>query len=151
MHRLHDRAASPPGLRITLPAEDHSLAVLRHVVRGFRDAYGLAPARMDDIVLAVSEAAANSARHAYDDEPPETFTVLARVDGELLHVTVSDHGRGIAPPASIPRPGHGLSLMAHVSLSLEVLSGPAGTTILMSFDISDDPADSAFAGFRGAS
>ena len=48
-----------PELRITLPARRSSLALLRHVLRGFRDAYAIAPSTMDDIVLAVSEAAAN--------------------------------------------------------------------------------------------
>lgn len=142
MHRLHEPATNSPALRVTLPADDGSLAVVRHVIRGFREAYAIAPATMDDIVLAVSEAAANCAQHAYDDERG-TFTVMASADGDRLHVVVSDGGRGLSPPRNLPQPAHGLSLMAHVALSIEILSGPAGTDVFMSFDISDDPIDAS--------
>jgi anti-sigma regulatory factor (Ser/Thr protein kinase) len=130
-----------PELRITLPAHKDSLGLLRHVVRGFRDAYGIASATMDDIVLAVSEAATNVVVHAYGPRPG-TMTVVARSDGGLLHILVRDHGRGIAPPADIPRLGHGLALMRHVAESLEVVGTPAGTDVLMTFQLiaEHDPA-----------
>jgi anti-sigma regulatory factor (Ser/Thr protein kinase) len=131
-----------PELRITLPAHRDSLSLLRHVVRGFRDAYGVAAATMDDIVLAVSEAATNVVVHAYAHRPG-TMTVVARSDDEgLLHVLVRDHGCGIAPPADEPRLGHGLALIEHVAESVEVIGTAAGTDVRMSFALigEDDPA-----------
>jgi anti-sigma regulatory factor (Ser/Thr protein kinase) len=123
-----------PELRITLPALRDSLSLLRHVVRGFRDAYPIAPATMDDIVLAVSEAATNVVVHAYGQRSG-TMTVVARSEEGLLHVLVRDHGCGIAAPAGTPRLGHGLALMEHVAESLELVGSPAGTDVLMTFQL----------------
>lgn len=123
-----------PELRITLPARHESLALLRHVVRGFRDAYAVAPSTMDDIVLAVSEAAANVVLHAYGDREG-TLEVIADMRDGRLHVLVRDHGRGIAPPADTPMLGHGLALMEHVAASLELVGSATGTDVLMAFDL----------------
>jgi serine/threonine-protein kinase RsbW len=126
-----------PALRVTLPAHGDSLALLRHVVRGFRDAYVIGPATMDDIVLAVSEAATNVVVHAYGSRGG-SLTLLAWMQDGRLHVLVRDHGHGIAPPDDTPRPGHGLALMEHVAASLEILGSSAGTDVLMMFDLSAD-------------
>jgi serine/threonine-protein kinase RsbW/stage II sporulation protein AB (anti-sigma F factor) len=111
------------------------LALLRHVLRGFRDAYVIGPATMDDIVLAVSEAATNAVVHAYGARTG-TLTLVAQMQDGRLHVLVRDHGRGIAPPDDTPRTGHGLALMEHVAASLEILGSPAGTDVVMTFDLS---------------
>jgi serine/threonine-protein kinase RsbW len=127
-------AVRAPALRVTLPALCDSLALLRHIMRGFRDAYVIGPATMDDIVLAVSEAATNVVVHAYEGRPG-TITVVAHVEDGQLHILVRDHGSGIAPPDDTPRQGHGLALMNHVAASLEILGSPAGTDVLMTFDL----------------
>jgi anti-sigma regulatory factor (Ser/Thr protein kinase) len=126
--------ACPPALRVTLPATRDSLGLLRHVVRGFRDAYLIASATMDDIVLAVSEAATNVVAHAYGSRLG-TMTVVARMEDGRLQVLVRDHGCGIVPPADTPRAGHGLALMEHVAASLEIVGSSAGTDVLMAFDV----------------
>jgi anti-sigma regulatory factor (Ser/Thr protein kinase) len=130
-------AVAAPALRVTLPALRDSLALLRHVVRGFRDAYVIGPATMDDIVLAISEAATNVVAHAYGSGPG-TITVVAHMEHGRLHVLVRDHGCGIAPPNDTPQPGHGLALMDHVAASLEILGSTAGTDVLMTFDLTGE-------------
>jgi serine/threonine-protein kinase RsbW/stage II sporulation protein AB (anti-sigma F factor) len=135
-----DDATCIPELRITLPARADSLALLRHVARGFRDAYAISTDRMDDIVLALSEAATNAALHAYGKRPG-TITVFARVDEATLRILVRDHGIGIAPEDHAPIPGHGLSLMAHVSESMEIVGSPAGTDVLMTFPLVTQAGD----------
>lgn len=136
-----DDATCMPELRITLPARGDSLALLRHVLRGFRDGYAIPTDHMDDVVLAVSEAAANSTLHAYDRRLG-TVTVFARVEAGVLRILVRDHGIGIAPEEHMPVPGHGLSLMTHVSSTLEIVGSPAGTDVLMTFPlIVDGDAD----------
>ncbi|HEV7805265.1 MAG TPA: ATP-binding protein [Solirubrobacteraceae bacterium] len=126
-----------PELRITLPAQRDSLGLLRHVVRGFRDAYAITPTTMDDIVLAVSEAATNVVVHAYGRRSG-TMTLVARSEDGLLHVLVRDHGCGIAAPADEPKLGHGLALMQHVAESLELVGTPAGTDVLMTFQLAPE-------------
>ena len=123
-----------PGLVITLPAVSASLGLLRHVLRGFRDAYIIGPATMDDIVLAVSEAATNVVQHAYGARPGK-LTVVARMQDGRLHVLVRDYGCGIRFPSDTPRPGHGLALMDHVGATFEILGSPAGTDVRMTFDL----------------
>jgi len=125
-----------PELRITLPAHPDSLALLRHVVRGFRDAYAIPAATMDDIVLAVSEAAANAAVHAYDRRG--AMTLVARMEDDRLHILLRDHGRGIDPSAVTPMLGHGLSLMTHVAETIDVTGSSAGTDVVMTFGLDDD-------------
>ena len=127
-------AVAIPALRVTLPAHPDSLALLRHVVRGFRDAYVIGRDTMDDIVLAVSEAATNVVVHAYGGHHG-TLTLVADVHDSELHVVVRDHGRGIMPPQDTPLPGHGFALMEHVAATLEILGSPAGTDVLMTFDL----------------
>jgi anti-sigma regulatory factor (Ser/Thr protein kinase) len=126
--------ASCPALRLTVPARRESLPLLRHVVRGFRDAYEIGSATMDDIVLAVSEATTNTVLHAYGSRPG-TITVVAHLEDDRLHVLVRDHGAGIGPPDDTPRPGHGLALMNHVAASLEIIGSSAGTDVIMTFDL----------------
>jgi serine/threonine-protein kinase RsbW len=126
--------AACPALRVTLPAQRASLALVRHVIRGFRDAYEIGSSTMDDIVLAVSEATTNVVLHAYSSRPG-TMTVVAHMEDARLHVLVRDHGVGIAPPADTPQPGHGLALMDHVAASLEIVGSPAGTDVIMTFDL----------------
>jgi anti-sigma regulatory factor (Ser/Thr protein kinase) len=139
-----------PELRMTLPAHRDSLSLLRHVVRGFRDAYGVPPATMDDIVLAVSEAATNCVVHAYGRRPG-TMTVVARLDDGRLVILVRDHGCGIAPPDDAPRLGHGLALMDHVAATLEIAGTAAGTDVLMSFHLSAGPDPATLGDFGAAS
>ncbi|MDX6682403.1 MAG: serine/threonine-protein kinase RsbW [Solirubrobacteraceae bacterium] len=139
-----------PELRITLPAHEDSLVLLRHVVRGFREAYGVAPATMDDIVLAVSEAATNVVVHAYGRRGG-TITVVARSEDGVLQILVRDHGQGIAAPADTPLLGHGLALMEHVAETLEIVGTPAGTDVSMTFELTADSDPAALGDFDIAS
>jgi len=127
-------------LRMTVPARAESMMMLRHVARGFRDAYAIRPERMDDIVLAVSEAATNATLHAYGGRSG-TVTLFARVSGGFLHVLVRDHGVGITPAAQRPAPGHGLALIQHVATSMEVIGSPGGTDVRMTFAVDGELDD----------
>jgi anti-sigma regulatory factor (Ser/Thr protein kinase) len=126
-----------PQLRITVPARRDSMMLLRHVVRGFRDAYAIRADRMDDIVLAISEAATNATVHAYGKRRG-TITIFARVDDGYLQVLVRDHGIGIAPTDQLPVAGHGLALIQHVAASMELVGSAGGTDVLMTFAVESE-------------
>jgi stage II sporulation protein AB (anti-sigma F factor) len=56
-----------------------------------------------DVKTAVSEAVTNAIIHGYEGQV-EKITILCRIEGEVLEVEVSDHGRGIADVALAMQP-----------------------------------------------
>lgn len=101
--------------------------VLKHA----RDA-GLTDARANDLVLAVSEVAANTLRHT-----PSDGTLTIWHDQNEIVCEVHDHGVITDPLAGRRRPapdalgGHGLWLVHQVCDLVELRSDTSGTTIRM--------------------
>lgn len=127
-----------PDFSITMPAARENVALLRHVVGGLRDAYGIPTAKMDDIVLALSEAATNAAVHAYAGATGP-ITVAAHVIGDRMILNVSDHGRGMTPRVESTGLGVGLALIACVTESLELRDETdGGTALSMVFDLTSE-------------
>lgn len=122
--------APPPGARM-LPYES-DLRPVREQVAALARPAGLASSRAADLVLAVSEVAANTLRHTTGGG---TLTVW-RDEAELL-CEVSDGGHIADPLAGRYAPradrpgGHGLWLVHQVCDLVEVRTGPDGTTVRM--------------------
>jgi anti-sigma regulatory factor (Ser/Thr protein kinase) len=123
------------SLELDLAAEPQSPARVRHALRE-----GLAGVAVDidAVELAVSEAVANVAVHAYRDERPPgaepgRVRVSARIDGGELSVVVSDDGVGMAPRADSPGLGLGLPLIAQLSDGLEIEQRPTGSRMVIRF------------------
>ncbi|HMG63139.1 MAG TPA: sensor histidine kinase [Streptosporangiaceae bacterium] len=120
----------PPGATRLGYRDD--LRAVRDTVAGCAAEAGLAPGRTTDLVLAVSEVAANTLRHT---QAPGTLHVW-QADGEII-CQVTDSGR-IAdplvgrrrPPADSFRHG-GLWVVNQVCDLVELRSGPDGTTVRM--------------------
>ena len=97
---------------------------------------------LEDIKTAVSEAVTNAIVHAYPDAIGKV-AVRARVcPGNVLELTVKDHGRGIADVEKAREPlfttggeersGMGFTIMESFMDKLTVRSAPGrGTTVLM--------------------
>ena len=104
-------------------------AVREFVRRRARDA-GLAEARAIDLVLAVSEVAANTLRHA---KSPGTLEIWH--DSEEIVCEIQDKGFISDPLAGKRRPsadasgGHGLWIVNQVCDLVEMRSDESGTTI----------------------
>jgi anti-sigma regulatory factor (Ser/Thr protein kinase) len=103
-------------------------------VRGFahrcgREA-GLTEARVIDLVLAVSEVAANTWRHA---RSPGTLDIWYDADEIVCQVrdkgVISDPLVGTRQPPIDAMGGHGLWLVNQVCDQVEILSGADGTTV----------------------
>ncbi len=115
-------------LVVQLPAERSSLRVARHRLRRWLHAAG---ARDDDLtafVLAAGEACANAIEHAYPP-PPAGFELRARVDGDVVEITVSDDGRWREPRESLR--GRGLTIMRAAMDSVDVAPTEHGTTVVL--------------------
>lgn len=130
-HRL---ASAGTDVRLSLPAQPDSLAVIRHVLGAFGEALRLPPNLVEDIRLAVTEACTNVVRHAYDGDSAGPIDIVMRPSHERLEITVSDRGRGMAPSPHLDGPGLGLPLIAALADDVE-LQQPSvrGSRLRMSF------------------
>jgi serine/threonine-protein kinase RsbW len=97
--------------------------------------------RRSDIILAVYEAVANAAEHAYaSQEAPGSIGVRARVTpaGEL-EAAVTDTGTW-KPGHSDQFRGRGLALLTALSDDSEVTTGPSGTAVTLRWHLVRDGA-----------
>lgn len=104
-----------------------NVGVMRTDVVAFAARHGASPSAQTDIALAVSEALTNAVLHAFVQQPAGTMSVFAEAAVDALFVRIVDDGSGMSPRADSPGMGLGLSLIARVTSSLELLSGPRGT------------------------
>ena len=125
---------APGEVRLTLPARPENVPVIRHVLGAFAEALRLPKPVVEDARLAVTEACTNVVRHAYGHGRTGAVEVMMWPDGDRLHVSVTDHGRGIGPSPDTRGPGLGLPLIAAITDTLEIDHGPhPGSRVAMSF------------------
>ena len=97
----------------------------------------LPPDRLDDALLAVSEAVNNVVLHAYGDSPgpPQRVSVRIWVQGDTVEVVVADTGAGFTEGDRAPATGLGAGLRLIEALADEarVLSDAGGTVVMMRF------------------
>jgi anti-sigma regulatory factor (Ser/Thr protein kinase) len=123
-----DDPLPPPGRDAASVDFDGQLGLVREFCARQAHAAGLAPARVGDMVLAVSEIAANALGHAAGGGIVRSW----RTSDEMV-CQVEDHGhisdplagRRRQPPDA--RGGHGLWLVNRVCDLVERRTGPAGT------------------------
>jgi anti-sigma regulatory factor (Ser/Thr protein kinase) len=119
----HDRLA------LRLPAEPHVLSSLRRALRHWLEGLGATEAEAYDVLVAVTEAAANAVEHAYGPVDA-AFDVEAEVtDGADVHVVVRDQGRW-RPPRGHNR-GRGTLLMQELMDDFQVATSDEGTEVRM--------------------
>jgi serine/threonine-protein kinase RsbW len=120
-----------------IPAEAAGASDVRHHLTGWLtdNAITTNDERRSDIVLAVYEAVANAAEHAYRTLPvhpgqprPIAVEALYRRRTRTLEITVSDHGRW-RPPLPTHTRGYGLRLIRAVADTTNIHTGPGGTTV----------------------
>lgn len=115
----------------------------RNVVAAFALPLNPTLSELSDVKTAVSEAVTNAVVHGYRDEEG-WVTVDCYTDGNSLHITVSDSGKGIEDVeqaltpffTTLPgeeRSGMGFTIMQTFMTSLSVTSEPGkGTSVSMS-------------------
>jgi anti-sigma regulatory factor (Ser/Thr protein kinase) len=112
------------------------LAALRAVVYRYAIQAGLPESRAIDLVLAVSEVAANTVRHA---RSPGSLKIW--YDTEEIVCQIQDEGVITDPLAGHRRPslqaggGHGLWIVNQVCDEVEMRSDATGTTIRLHMDL----------------
>lgn len=121
--------------------------IFERVVRASADelgqVVGLAPERVEDLKLAVSEAVNNAIDHGNQREATKLVEVLFMLDNTKIEVRISDHGHGLEQPDFSRRiieeqqlengmhRGFGLYLMSALVDDYEVLSSQQGTILTL--------------------
>src|ERR1035437_5160064 len=112
------------------------LAAIRAIVQRYAIKAGLSEARAIDLVLVVSEVAANTARHAkspghlqiwYD-----AWQIICQIHDEGI---ITDPLAGRRRPSLEARGGHGLWIVNEVCDQVDIVSDEAGTTIRLNMDV----------------
>ncbi|MGY1741882.1 MULTISPECIES: SpoIIE family protein phosphatase [unclassified Blastococcus] len=139
-HRLAD---APAPLRLDLPAVPSSLPAVRRRLGAWLDRLGMGEQDRVGVMVAVGEAAANAAEHAYRDSEPGPMHVTATVDLDgVLTVTVRDEGTWRTPDRDPGSRGRGLLIMRQLVDGV-VLQGEHGTTVTLRVRLRHGPDDDA--------
>jgi anti-anti-sigma factor len=121
----------PQQLALDVPAIPAVLARVRRAAGGWAAAAGLAPDLVQDLQLALGEAAGNAAEHAYPGSPtPGLLRVHLSQDADgSVTAVVSDSGSWRPAPADPGHRGRGLAMISALATDVDLDAGPAGTTI----------------------
>ncbi|TWD73004.1 serine phosphatase RsbU (regulator of sigma subunit) [Kribbella amoyensis] len=115
-------------LSLEVPADAQILLQVRHTVRRWLRESGVDARDAGEITIACGEACSNVVRHAYATSPGDLRVEARLVEGSV-ELTVRDHGRWRNPADR--GGGWGLTLIRGLTDSVDIDSGPQGTTILM--------------------
>ncbi|HEX5028061.1 MAG TPA: SpoIIE family protein phosphatase [Gaiellaceae bacterium] len=118
---------APRPLELTLASRLESMDIMRDAIRTWLEGLELTRADREDVVLAAWEACANAIEHAVEPRD-QVVNVGAFVENGGIRVSVSDSGRW-APPSERDDRGLGLSLIASLGTSMDVVEGATGTTV----------------------
>ena len=120
----------PAPLRRTLPARPDQLPVARKDITAWAKAAGLPRPLLDDLLLVIGEATANSVEHAYRDRPAGDFSYELRctTDGGVSGV-VTDGGHWRPVPTDNGTRGRGLAMIKAASVLSEVHGSETGTRV----------------------
>jgi anti-sigma regulatory factor (Ser/Thr protein kinase) len=113
-----------------LPATLESVAEARRAVRRFACDLDL---DIDGLVLAVSEAVANVAAHAYVDGTHGVVDLAAAASPEDVTVVVRDGGRGLRAGGRPGGAGYGLLIIKRLAEHVELADTADGVALTMTF------------------
>ncbi len=124
---------------ILVPATLPSISVVRTAIRHALDRCGWDDEAAGQVVLAVSEAAANAIEHG--SRPGELVEVVYQIDSEHASIRILDEGHGPVwtPPGVHRLPAHhsdrgrGLYLIEHLTDRFRIITDGPGTEIILDF------------------
>jgi serine/threonine-protein kinase RsbW len=122
-------AVAASDIVLRMPAKAEYLVLARLALSGLAHTVELDPEVLADLKLAVTEACANAARHAYEDEGRVTLRIAA--DEGAVRIEIEDEGAGFGvhaepEPELLPEDGMGLAIIRAVVDELQVGSGEGG-------------------------
>ncbi len=128
-------------LNESYPAVPEAVPLARRLVSDLASAAGAGGERLEEIRLAVSEALTNAVVHAYGDDEPGRFQVVAALAAGELWVLISDDGWGLHAGKDSRGLGIGLSLISRLSDDFAIVNrASGGTEVQMRFDLTETGA-----------
>ena len=119
---------------LCLPRDSSTLPVVRHIAAAALHELGVESEAIDDVSLALTEAAANVVKHSGADDKYEVHLVL---ENNTCEIRVIDSGRGcdstslgVSMAAPAEEQGRGMALMAALVDSVHFESRPEDGTIV---------------------
>jgi serine/threonine-protein kinase RsbW len=131
-------------VHLTLPADAEHLRTLRHEVRRRLASLPMRQDRREEVVLAVSEAAANAVQHAYDPDEAGVLELTLWTESDALCMEIADRGRWREPRPSLCRPGQGglgLVLMRQLVDCVLIRHDSRGTKVLLRHPMAEPAPD----------
>lgn len=116
---------------VELAAVPQSLMELRQELRGWLDQPHVPGTVVDDLLLAVTEAATNAIEHGHDDTGQGTVTVTASMAAGRVWLTVVDSGTWRPPTPQPTHHGRGLPIVRTVMDETEIRPSSGGTSVFM--------------------
>ena len=129
---------------LKIPALSENEPFARSVVAAYCMRFDPTLDELSDVKTAVSEAVTNCIVHAYAGTERGDVRLECAAEGDTLHITISDSGKGIADVARAVEPffttleeeersGMGFTIMQTFMTSFRLQSAPGqGTTVYMS-------------------
>jgi len=126
---LATQRVATPQLDVTVPATAHNATGLRGAFRRWVDCL-IDDDVADDLTLAVYEALANAAEHAFTAHPaPGLIWLHALITEGQITITVTDNGSWRRPTDSNGYRGRGLPLIHQLTTEACVTPSPYGTVV----------------------
>jgi serine/threonine-protein kinase RsbW len=125
--------ASPDrrAFAVTYPGRPEHVRQARADARGLLDGCPAA----DEVILCVSELAANAVMHSVSRRPGGTFAVrIQSFPGAYIRIEVDDDGGPWLAPAPDPGSGRGLDIIGVLAAEWGVATRPAGRTVWARFN-----------------
>jgi len=128
---------APAPVDLLLPADTWAPRRARDALARL-DGGGLPPERLQDAMVAVSEAVTNAVVHAYGHGGGGAVRLKAWAQGDALAVIVRDEGCGFDPRSTVRGErtglGMGVSVMRSVASEMRIVSRPgAGAAVFLLF------------------
>jgi anti-anti-sigma factor len=128
----HRRASSLEPLRLEVTAHPAALPGIRRQLGTWLAGVGMGEQDRVGVMVAVGEACANAAEHAYRGIQPGPIAVTADVDVDgVLTVTVRDEGSWRPPDRDPGDRGRGLLIMRQLVDTVLLDETPQGTTVTL--------------------
>ena len=91
-------------IAVQIAADPDLLGIIREMVRSYVSRFGYPKERVDEVVLAVDEACANSIRHAYGGPCDRVFRLSLSSTKGWLQIELGDDGTPARAEAVKPKP-----------------------------------------------